>query len=90
MRNTQTRNSTPPFPQSRGHLVADIDPLGILNADIQRDPDNNLRANEKVTRTYMNFGNCQHFFNIICNFVVQQLRFGQKSWGFFETGLNLD
>ncbi|XP_052567068.1 2-oxoglutarate dehydrogenase complex component E1 isoform X2 [Culex pipiens pallens] len=41
--------------QSRGHLVADIDPLGILNADIQRDPDNNLRANEKVTRTYMNF-----------------------------------
>ncbi|XP_055629733.1 2-oxoglutarate dehydrogenase complex component E1 isoform X1 [Toxorhynchites rutilus septentrionalis] len=41
--------------QSRGHLVADIDPLGIINAEIQRDTDNNLRANEKVTRTYMNF-----------------------------------
>ncbi|XP_058465186.1 2-oxoglutarate dehydrogenase complex component E1-like isoform X3 [Malaya genurostris] len=41
--------------QSRGHLVADIDPLGILNSDIQRDPDHNLRANEKVTRTYMQF-----------------------------------
>ncbi|XP_058835200.1 2-oxoglutarate dehydrogenase complex component E1 isoform X3 [Topomyia yanbarensis] len=41
--------------QSRGHLVADIDPLGILNSDIQRDPEHNLRANEKVTRTYMQF-----------------------------------
>lgn len=41
--------------QSRGHLVADLDPLGILNADVQRDLEHNLRANEKVTRSYMNF-----------------------------------
>ncbi|XP_065076854.1 2-oxoglutarate dehydrogenase complex component E1 isoform X2 [Ochlerotatus camptorhynchus] len=41
--------------QSRGHLVADLDPLGILNADIQRDLEHNLRANENVTRTYMSF-----------------------------------
>ncbi|XP_058053761.1 2-oxoglutarate dehydrogenase complex component E1 isoform X3 [Anopheles bellator] len=40
--------------QSRGHLVADIDPLGILNAEVQPDRAH-LRANEKVTRTYMNF-----------------------------------
>ncbi|XP_062541629.1 2-oxoglutarate dehydrogenase complex component E1-like isoform X3 [Armigeres subalbatus] len=41
--------------QSRGHLVADLDPLGILNADVQRDLEHNLRANEKVTRSYMSF-----------------------------------
>uniref|UniRef100_A0A8W7PYG9 2-oxoglutarate dehydrogenase, mitochondrial n=1 Tax=Anopheles coluzzii TaxID=1518534 RepID=A0A8W7PYG9_ANOCL len=41
--------------QSRGHLVADIDPLGILNAEINPERAN-LRANEKVTRSYMNFG----------------------------------
>ncbi|XP_021697107.1 2-oxoglutarate dehydrogenase, mitochondrial isoform X5 [Aedes aegypti] len=41
--------------QSRGHLVADLDPLGILNADVKRDLEHNLRANEKVTRSYMNF-----------------------------------
>ncbi|XP_050073645.1 2-oxoglutarate dehydrogenase complex component E1 isoform X2 [Anopheles maculipalpis] len=40
--------------QSRGHLVADIDPLGILNAEINPERAN-LRANEKVTRSYMNF-----------------------------------
>uniref|UniRef100_A0AAG5D4Q2 2-oxoglutarate dehydrogenase complex component E1 n=1 Tax=Anopheles atroparvus TaxID=41427 RepID=A0AAG5D4Q2_ANOAO len=40
--------------QSRGHLVSDIDPLGILNAEVHPDRAN-LRANEKVTRTYMNF-----------------------------------
>uniref|UniRef100_U5EV19 2-oxoglutarate dehydrogenase complex component E1 n=1 Tax=Corethrella appendiculata TaxID=1370023 RepID=U5EV19_9DIPT len=43
--------------QSRGHLMADVDPLGILNAEVVRSPDqsNTLRANERVTRSYMNF-----------------------------------
>ncbi|XP_063701924.1 2-oxoglutarate dehydrogenase complex component E1 isoform X3 [Culicoides brevitarsis] len=42
--------------QSRGHLTADYDPLGIVNVDKQVGPDGIARrANEKVTRTYMQF-----------------------------------
>ena len=36
--------------------MADLDPLGILNADLKKN-EGSLRANEKVTRTYMYFGN---------------------------------
>lgn len=36
--------------------MAALDPLGILNADIKVGPDGARRANEKVTRNYMNFG----------------------------------
>jgi len=43
--------------QSRGHLMADIDPLGIINSETQIGPDGvPRRANEKVTRNYMLFG----------------------------------
>uniref|UniRef100_A0A336L549 2-oxoglutarate dehydrogenase, mitochondrial n=1 Tax=Culicoides sonorensis TaxID=179676 RepID=A0A336L549_CULSO len=42
--------------QSRGHLAADFDPLGIVNNETQVGPDGIARrANEKVTRTYMQF-----------------------------------
>lgn len=41
--------------------MAALDPLGILNSDTQVGPDGVARhvarrANEKVTRNYMNFG----------------------------------
>lgn len=36
--------------------MAALDPLGILNADTKVGPDGARRANEKVTRNYMNFG----------------------------------
>ncbi|CAH1712620.1 unnamed protein product [Chironomus riparius] len=43
--------------QSRGHLMADYDPLGIINSETQIGPDGvTRRANEKVTRNYMLFG----------------------------------
>ncbi|XP_070509691.1 2-oxoglutarate dehydrogenase complex component E1-like isoform X2 [Chironomus tepperi] len=43
--------------QSRGHLMADYDPLGIINSETQIGPDGvPRRANEKVTRNYMLFG----------------------------------
>lgn len=49
--------------KSRGHLTADYDPLGIVNCETQIGPDGIARrANEKVTRTYMQFGNYQDFF----------------------------
>lgn len=38
--------------------MADIDPLGIINSQTHIGPDGVARrANEKVTRTYMQFGN---------------------------------
>lgn len=38
--------------------MADLDPLGIVNSDIKSNPDGSTRrANEKVTRKYMQFGN---------------------------------
>lgn len=37
--------------------MADIDPLGIINSETQIGPDGvPRRANEKVTRNYMQFG----------------------------------
>lgn len=37
--------------------MADIDPLGIINSGTQMGPDGvPRRANEKVTRNYMQFG----------------------------------
>ena len=37
--------------------MADIDPLGIINSETQVGPDGvPRRANEKVTRSYMQFG----------------------------------
>jgi hypothetical protein len=37
--------------------MADIDPLGIINSDTHVGPDGiPRRANEKVTRNYMQFG----------------------------------
>jgi 2-oxoglutarate dehydrogenase E1 component len=44
--------------QSRGHLMADLDPLGILHSEILKvdgPAGTKRRANEQVTRTYMNF-----------------------------------
>lgn len=43
-------------PQSRGHLVADLDPLGITTSAPQEIGGTKRRANENVTRKYFNFG----------------------------------
>lgn len=44
--------------------MADLDPLGIVNSDIKQNPDGSTRrANESVTRTYMQFGKCHIFYN---------------------------
>lgn len=41
--------------------MADIDPLGIINSETQIGPDGvPRRANERVTRNYMQFG--KYFF----------------------------
>jgi hypothetical protein len=37
--------------------MAAIDPLAILNAEVHSGPGGIRRANESVTRHYMNFGN---------------------------------
>lgn len=42
--------------------MADLDPLRILNSEVQVGPDGvPRRANEKVTRHYMQFGKCLNF-----------------------------
>lgn len=42
--------------------MADLDPLRILNSEVQVGPDGvSRRANEKVTRHYMQFGKCFNF-----------------------------
>lgn len=51
--------------QSRGHLVADVDPLGITTSAPREIGGTKRRANENVTRSYFNFGketNIQHFY----------------------------
>lgn len=41
--------------------MAEVDPLGILNSGDHVGPDGVARrANEKVTRNYMQFGNFSH------------------------------
>lgn len=42
--------------QSRGHLVADVDPLGITTSAPREIGGTKRRANENVTRKYFNFG----------------------------------
>ena len=43
--------------------MADLDPLRILNSEVQVGPDGvSRRANEKVTRHYMQFGKCLKLF----------------------------
>lgn len=42
--------------------MADIDPMGIINSETQIGPDGVVRrANEKVTRSYMQFGKYHHY-----------------------------
>jgi len=42
--------------QSRGHLVADLDPLGITTSAMKEIGGTKRRANENVTRKYFSFG----------------------------------
>lgn len=56
--------------------MAALDPLGILNSDTQVGPDGVARrANEKVTRNYMQFGK---YFYVGSFQVLSVLRFGDK------------
>lgn len=49
--------------------MADYDPLGICNSETQVGPDGVARrANEKVTRSYMYFGN--YFFSLIISTIL--------------------
>lgn len=41
--------------QQRGHLVADLDPLGIISYPVRTDLGVPMRANESVTRKYLKF-----------------------------------
>lgn len=41
--------------QQRGHLVADLDPLGIISYPVCTDLGVPMRANESVTRKYLKF-----------------------------------
>lgn len=41
--------------QQRGHLVADLDPLGIISYPVRTELGIPMRANESVTRKYLKF-----------------------------------
>lgn len=41
--------------QQRGHMVADLDPLGIISYPVRTDLGVPMRANESVTRKYLKF-----------------------------------
>lgn len=60
--------------------MAELDPLGILNSASQVGPDGIARrANEKVTRNYMQFGKyCLQFQNTPEKKKIEVLRFGDK------------
>ena len=52
--------------------MAALDPLGILNSDTQVGPDGVARrANEKVTRNYMQFGK---YFVLLTNIQREELK----------------
>lgn len=53
--------------------MADIDPLGIVNSEVQVGLDGvPRRANEKVTRNYMQFGNFFFYLFFSLNFVLEK------------------